>query len=313
MGLPSVQRTYHSNGQLRHEQFFQNGKLHGHCRSWNERGQLIYEAHFDEAKPQGVVRHWHDNGVLKHEATFVDGMEDGTTRSWDADGNPIESYTMVRGTGKKTQARGWLGSTVESSWRNEQLHGPLVCKSADGKKVISRQYFFNGRRCSRKRFEELSAMEAQGVAEPVFFEDREAIEKLAKKICRKRPVSKAQREQAAVADRWCMDLLSSPDAAEARTWLSASSGTSRIIGDCRSSDESRALIEAIYADGAERVTVMKIVQDFESEMSDHLVVTLPEAPILRAKLLARVSIWATRRGFDAIKDRGQRYEYAWFS
>jgi hypothetical protein len=274
---------------------------------------LIYEAHFDQANPQGVVRHWHDNGMLKFEATFVDGMEDGTTRTWDADGNLIESYTMVRGTGKKTHAGGWLGSKVESSWRNEQLHGPLVCKSADGKKIISRQYFFNGRQCSKKRFEELSALEAQGVAEPVILEDREAIEKLAKKICRKQPVSKAQQEKAAVADRWCTDMLSSPDAVEARAWLSGASGTSRIIGACQSSDESRALIEAIYADGAKRVTVMKIVQDSESQLSDHLIVTLPEEPIIRARMLARISIWATERGFDAITDRGQRYEYAWFS
>ncbi|MGH7242697.1 MAG: hypothetical protein ACREJD_04710 [Phycisphaerales bacterium] len=76
------------------------------------------------------------------------------------------------------------------------------------------------------------------------------------------------------------------------------------------------MIEVLYADGAECVTVMDIHKASNLATTDQFVVALPatsqESRDARARLLARCSLWSTEQGFDPIAETGQQYEFVWF-
>ncbi|MBX3381672.1 MAG: toxin-antitoxin system YwqK family antitoxin [Phycisphaeraceae bacterium] len=309
------QREFHPNGQLHWEAFILNDKQHGLSRTWDEKGQLIYEATFEEGKPNGTVRRWHANGQFKSEQTFIRGLEDGTSRFWDEAGNLLHSYTMTRGTGVTTTRGGWMGTSCKISFRNGQFHGPFEVFWPDGK-LASRKFHFQGREVSKKKFAELSTLEAQKRALPAYFEDTAAIEWLAKKIAASKPSAK-QIEQSRETEAGCLKELARDDAAEARAWLdSAALQQTRIIGNCQTTEESRAMVDVIYADGAEIVTVMNIHTEPDRATTSQFVITLPNASAenraKRAKLLARCSLWSTEQGFDPIADAGQLHEFVWF-
>lgn len=282
-------------------------------------GQLQTEWFELNGKTHGLWRKWHPNGQLAFESPYNNGLEDGTTRSWDQSGKLIDSYTMVQGTGIKTDRDGWQNSSSKVSYRRGQFHGPFEVFWPDGK-LASRIFHFNGRQVSKKKFLELTALESQGGGTPVYIEETAAIEKLAKKLLRPKKLKREDEARAKSEDAGCEERLARSDAQEARTWLAAAAPEQqRRIGNCQSTEESRAMIDALYAEAPDsmRVTVMEIHKEDDLETTDQFVLTLPdrstpERTNARARLLARSSLWAQDEGFDPVTDIGQKYQFVWF-
>ena len=62
-------RRYWSNGNLRYEWFFKNGKQEGASISWWPNGDRKSEMYYENGKLHGVLRGWYENGSprVKHE------------------------------------------------------------------------------------------------------------------------------------------------------------------------------------------------------------------------------------------------------
>jgi hypothetical protein len=115
---------------------------------------------------------------------------------------------------------------------------------------------------------------------------------------------------------FCENLISAPNAKEAREWLQTGRGRGFALvtlGELDSTEDSLVLVEKAYAAGAVRVTAVEI-DDYPDLMggcqnTGKLVVTLPDAPSKRAKVLAWASEIAEEQGFDALTDTGERYVF----
>ncbi|MGH7941322.1 MAG: hypothetical protein ACREFR_09650 [Limisphaerales bacterium] len=119
----------------------------------------------------------------------------------------------------------------------------------------------------------------------------------------------------------CEDLISQPNAMEAREWLQT--GRKRgfalvTLGELHSTEESLALVDKAYAAGAVRVTAVEIA-DYPafgtknkgklSQNTGKLVIELPEDEPERADVLTWAGQIAEEQGFDATEDEGQRYDF----
>lgn len=101
-------------------------------------------------------------------------------------------------------------------------------------------------------------------------------------------------------DQLCERLLRKSDKAEAREWLRSAA---RSIGG-RSSTESIALVEELYALGATEVVAVDIGT---GQTTDTLVVVLPEDAAARKKLFELEEALMKTAGFDKSSDQGQKY------
>ena len=65
----------HSNGQLKKEINYTDGKIHGSYKEWYSNGQLSVEYNLNkQGKRDGVWREWYENGQLLHEAKYKNGV-----------------------------------------------------------------------------------------------------------------------------------------------------------------------------------------------------------------------------------------------
>jgi hypothetical protein len=111
---------------------------------------------------------------------------------------------------------------------------------------------------------------------------------------------------------FCESLISAPNAKEAREWLQSGRRCRFTLGELDSTEESLALVEKAYVAGAVQVTAVEI-DDYPDmggcQNTGKLVITLPDAPSKRAKVLAWASKIVEDQGFDALTDTGERYVF----
>ena len=76
----------HSNGQLKFEIYYKDGKRNGKSKSWYKNGQLQSEKKWKDNEENGVGWTWHQNGQLQSEGIWKDGEIDGLYQEWDYNG-----------------------------------------------------------------------------------------------------------------------------------------------------------------------------------------------------------------------------------
>jgi len=77
-----VHTTYYQNGQLRTEENYKDGVLHGLYKSWHEPDPPFSEGNYRDVKLDGLFREWWKNGQLKYEGNYKDGKLDGVIKQW---------------------------------------------------------------------------------------------------------------------------------------------------------------------------------------------------------------------------------------
>lgn len=86
-------RTWHPDGRLASEEFYEHGRLHGLCRQWNQRGKLL--GSYLMKQGTGIQREWFPDGQLQLETSLVAGKFTGRTRVWLRDGTLVSEQFAI--------------------------------------------------------------------------------------------------------------------------------------------------------------------------------------------------------------------------
>jgi len=81
----------YSNGALRKEEFFQNGKRTGTRKWWYLNGQLGIEENYLNNQKHGVLKHWHNNGSLARLEQYDHGKLISNPEYWDSKGKVLKT------------------------------------------------------------------------------------------------------------------------------------------------------------------------------------------------------------------------------
>jgi hypothetical protein len=112
-------------------------------------------------------------------------------------------------------------------------------------------------------------------------------------------------------EQFIRERLNDPNSvkAEALEWLKSSDGKNT-LGELGSTEESIALVEAIYATGAEEVIAVEIDDYDGRQNSGKLVIRLPQDAGLRRPVFDWHGRQAETMGFDAEPDIGQSHLFS---
>jgi len=70
---------------------------HGLFVSYHENGMVASEGYYENGLEIGVWRDFHENGQLASEGSYVDGKEEGLWKFWSEDGNEVQAVTYKNG------------------------------------------------------------------------------------------------------------------------------------------------------------------------------------------------------------------------
>ena len=70
-----VRKDYHENGNLWFEYHYEGGKEHGLCRGWYVSGELRYEDTFYKGQLHGVRKDYGKDGKLDHREYWIYSQE----------------------------------------------------------------------------------------------------------------------------------------------------------------------------------------------------------------------------------------------
>ena len=87
----------YSEGQLKFEGTYKDGKEDGLYQYWYENGQLRFKVTSKDGKEDGLFQYWYENGQLKFERTYKDGKKNGLYQRWDENGALIEQSNWKNG------------------------------------------------------------------------------------------------------------------------------------------------------------------------------------------------------------------------
>ena len=89
--------SQYSNGHMKSECFYKDGKKDGAWKEWDENDQLMSEAFWKDGREDGIWRQWYDNGKPWTEEAYKNGRRDGTYKKWDVDGRLMIEETWKDG------------------------------------------------------------------------------------------------------------------------------------------------------------------------------------------------------------------------
>jgi antitoxin component YwqK of YwqJK toxin-antitoxin module len=72
-----IKRNYWSNGQLRYEAPYLNGKIHGLAKFWYSDKQLMYEISHKNGLRHGLEKWWWSNRQLYYEVPYKNNLRHG--------------------------------------------------------------------------------------------------------------------------------------------------------------------------------------------------------------------------------------------
>jgi len=78
---------FHTNGQLKEEGAYTNGKRSGNWTEYSVLGKVRSIASFKNDAKHGKWMVWDDNGNKRFEMYYLDNKKVGTWKMWDAEGN----------------------------------------------------------------------------------------------------------------------------------------------------------------------------------------------------------------------------------
>lgn len=81
------EKTKYSNGVLRTQGNYRNGKRDGQWYSWYNTGKPWSETYFENGVKNGPTKTWFENGKLRYEGQFTNDIKTGTWKYYDENGN----------------------------------------------------------------------------------------------------------------------------------------------------------------------------------------------------------------------------------
>lgn len=78
---------FHTNGQVKEEGEYTNGKRSGNWTQYSELGEIRSIASFKSDTKHGKWMVWDEKGNKRFEMYYADGIKVGTWKMWDEDGN----------------------------------------------------------------------------------------------------------------------------------------------------------------------------------------------------------------------------------
>ena len=109
-------------------------------------------------------------------------------------------------------------------------------------------------------------------------------------------------------DAFCLRLINRGHTGEARKWLTErKNGEVRTLGELESADESLALVEELYAAGAQKVMAVEIDITNAGQNTGKLVIELHPEAKWRKRCFEIQGTIARKQGYDPTPDVGQKY------
>lgn len=81
------EKTKYTNGVLKTQGNFKNGKRDGQWYSWYSTGKPWSETYFENGIKSGPTKTWFENGKLRYEGQFSNDLKTGTWKYYDESGN----------------------------------------------------------------------------------------------------------------------------------------------------------------------------------------------------------------------------------
>ncbi|MBI2271620.1 MAG: toxin-antitoxin system YwqK family antitoxin [Bacteroidetes bacterium] len=81
------EKTKYSNGVLRTQGNYRNGKRDGQWYSWYSTGKPWSETYFENGIKNGPTKTWFESGKLRYEGQFTNDVKTGTWKYYDENGN----------------------------------------------------------------------------------------------------------------------------------------------------------------------------------------------------------------------------------
>lgn len=279
-------------------------------RSYHPNGTLRFESDFVDGLPDGVQRHWHPNGVLAKQYNFVNGLFDGDQSEWNENGELLGTFHMEQGTGLFFSWHENGQVNIEFYQINGGYSGRQVFYWPDGK-IVAVHYYINNSKVTKKKYGEACKTNLQL---PQYDEDLRAGKlkfktSIQKKLWPTKPGVTDSTAEIKRSEELCLDLLNKNETREALQWLTETPAESRTLGENWSEEESTEFVKKLYGFGAIRVSVIDIDRDEKerAENAGKLVIELPSDCSQRKPIFKRIARIATKLGFDAEKDHGQKY------
>jgi hypothetical protein len=273
-----VQRSFHSNGQLREEVPVVNGQRHG------------------------VVCSWHKNGVLATEEPYQNGQLHGVCRQWDEAGRLLGKYKMARGTGIQ---RSWHDNgqlQMEVSTVRGEFCGRNRIWLRDGT-LLSERFYLHGRIVSPDKYREATAR-------------NKTLPKFRGKPANLPPRNDAKHKH--IYRVFVASLLEKQNHSEARAWLTKNGGeaTAHSLGRFKRERDAAQFVHQLYHAGAAKVIAPDIYGNKAGDQfADCLLVRLPKNPAKR-EAVRRVCAQLRRRDLGAVQpdeDIGETYLYLYLA
>jgi len=266
-------------------------------------GQVETEITHSEGQERcWVTKHWHPNGILESEVPVKNGVPEGVARFWNQNGELIGNYEMHAGTGVQ---KGWHpdGSLMaEISWVNGQRTGRQRSYFEGGELAVE-SYWIRGQQVSKKKY--LAAC-----LEDPSLPRYEATSKEGKPRAKTKQPKPTAVKQGIKEDSFIDAMLSAPGTREVLEWLRSGQPGTRTLGELPNQEASTKLAEEAYALGAIKVWAVEInMDDPDLEGTGKLIVSLPKAPAVRARVLEWCAEWAKRKGYEPETDEGQDHVF----
>lgn len=92
-----VEKAYWTDGKLKSELRYENGKLNGECLWYAQSGELMKKAHYKDDVLEGQCVNWHPNGKMASEEYYVNGKLDGEVKKWYDNGQLFQEGQYTEG------------------------------------------------------------------------------------------------------------------------------------------------------------------------------------------------------------------------
>ncbi len=83
--------SYHENGELKHQGFYNAGIKNGEWKEWDEQGRLIGTSKYLNGMKHGVWRVFDQDGNKRMEMKFKNNEKTGTWSWWDESGKVVRT------------------------------------------------------------------------------------------------------------------------------------------------------------------------------------------------------------------------------
>lgn len=150
--IHGLKRTFYTNGQIKTEENYNNGKKEGPYKTYYSNGQIEAEGTYKDNKPSGAFKRYYENGNTEVEGNLIGIDKDGNpqysgaVKSYFDDGK-IQSEGNYNDKGKKDGVFKFYdlkgGIKSEESYKNDVRNGKFV-EYRDGA-VVKEQTYENGR------------------------------------------------------------------------------------------------------------------------------------------------------------------------